>query len=475
MNIKQVICEVKMNLEDIFSENMINLKNRIDTIGSKYPNLMKAFSFKKNDPHVEKMINAFALISASLEHEVAKKMAKEIRSIFLNIYPDEFATNPPVGIIKITPNQGKHFKINKNQILRDTSNIFKIKRDFYINDIKITKITKTFYKNQLGIEILINGNNLNELTNIDFFMDLNTLNHIFASELSIKAIIKNREYYDSECDLSLHEDFSIKEFAFNHKQQCFCRLNNLTLQNNIQNNLEIFIPLKYNLNNEPNIQTNCLVAINRFSSQSYPFLLENNKECIIPIDSNHEIIKVNKILNLNGKVIPYVNEDLSGWHCVINKENICVYIDQPFHETVFCEIECFNKEINVENPYFDEYIPGYVSWVENPSEPLKYIYNNEVSKLIQFIYLDQKTPKEIFTIISQLLSNVEFSNIEEIETIKPVKVLNYIIPQIHAVISCLTNSKNFLLLRNVVYEIKKRTNSEVQILFNTSLGEVLYE
>jgi len=77
--------ETMNDIYNIYDKQITNFKYRIENIGQKYPNLLQAFSMKKNDPHIERMISSFAMISASLEYEVEKKISKEIKSIFVNI------------------------------------------------------------------------------------------------------------------------------------------------------------------------------------------------------------------------------------------------------------------------------------------------------------------------------------------------------------------------------------------------------
>ena len=317
---------------------------------------------------------------------------------------------------------------------------------------------------------------------IDLLVDLNTLNAIFHSETKITGILKNRDLYETNFSAILHEDFCLRDFCIFPNQFCFIRLIDLQIQKGAENQIEIFIPLKNNINiNHTVIQTNCVILENRFITQSAPFRLISGEETIIPIDSGLEVINIKKLVTRDGKIVPHVNENAKGWHLLIGKDNIGVYIDESFNDTVFTEIECFNTTFNTEAPFFEEYIPGTVSWYETPTEAYKYIYQNEVTKLIQLMYLDQNSIYNIFNTISELLSiyncvlKVNFTNIEHLEIIKPIKISNYVVPKMCTLVSCTTDTTNFILLRHIVEEIRKKLHTKVDFLFNTPEGEALYE
>jgi hypothetical protein len=471
-----------MNLEELFSEQMINLKNRIETIGSKYPNLIKAFSLKKNDPHVEKMISSFALITASLEYEVAKKMAKEIRSVFLNVYPEEFTTVPPAGMVIIKPNHGQYFKIEKDRNLRDNIAIFKTTRDIYVGDVTVAQINKTFHHNIMCLHVTLEGNQLETLKILDLYIDINTLNSIFLSEKSVIGTLKNREQYETEFDISIHDSFNIRDFCLHQSHFSFVRISNLKIQNNPEGKLELFIPLKRNVEIDNSIvQTNLIPVSNRFMTHSAPFDLVQQTECLIPEDLNQEIINIKAIKKLNGDVIEHINQDNNGWHLLVGKHGFEIYVESEINEPVIAEIECFNTHFDPENIVFEEYIPGATRWHEVPSDAFRHIYQNDINKLIQLMYIDNKSLDTALKSISELLViynamlKINFNNIETVESIKPVKLVNYVVPKICHTISCSTNTNNFLLLRHIVEEIRRRINTKIDFIFNTSEGEMYYE
>lgn len=471
-----------MSLEQLFGENISSLKQRLETIGSKYPALIRAFSMKKNDPHVEKMISSFALISASLEFEVAKKMAKEIRSIFMNLFPEDFSTIAPTGIVNLYPSPGKHFTIDAGMILRDNGTIFRVKRKAFINDLVITSVEKTFFQNQLGLNIIFEGKKLNEIQCIDLMFDAETINAIFHSETLVTGTLKNRENYDSQFSINLCESFSLKDFCLYPNQFLFATLSGLAIQKGIGETMEIFIPLKSNVSSKNFvIHTNKIVVENKFIMQSAPFRLTSEIETMIPIDQSMEIINVKKLLNKDGKFLPHVTTDPSGWHLIIGKENTGVYMSEKFDDMVFAEIECFNKNTDLKQPFFEEYIPGQVSWHDIPTSSYKYVYQNEVTKLIQLMYLDQNSANHALQSVSELLSiynhslQVTFTHIDYTETIKPTKLANYVLPKLFSIVSCETSSDNFLLLRHIVEEIRKKLKTQIEFLFYTPKGEVYYE
>lgn len=473
-----------MTLQDIFSEEMQNLKDRMETVGNKFPNLMRAFSLKKNDPHIEKMISSFALISASLEYEVAKKIAKEIQSIFVNVFPNEFTTIPPTGMIQITPSKGEHFQLQKGQVFRSGNNIFKVKRDFFINDLKIDSFDKVFYNDKLSLKIILTGNNLLKIQNIDLCLDLKTINSIFRSENLIQGLLKNRDVYDTSFDIKLHNIPSIKEFFSYQSQSCFVRLSNFQLHKNINSELEIYIPLKENVNLENvSIKINTAIVENKFTVQSSAFRLKNGQECDIPSETNIEIISVKKVFKLTGEEIKHVNQDSNGWHVLIKSNNKfpSIYIDSIMDEDVFVEMECFNKSNNYEQIFFDEYIPGNIDWADYPSEALQFVLQNEITKLIQLMYLDNNSMQNSLQNVGDLIQiydktlKIKFENIETYEIIKPVRLSNYVIPKIHLLLTASVNTSNFLLLRHIVQEIQNKVNTKIDFSFQTNLGEVNFE
>ncbi|MFN9114127.1 MAG: hypothetical protein ACK5XN_29010, partial [Bacteroidota bacterium] len=224
-------------------------------------------------------------------------------------------------------------------------------------------------------------------------------------------------------------------------------------------------------------ETNIVVVVNHFNSQSFPFVLKGFKESLILMEKNLGIIKVKRVLNLNGDEISSFKDSPNGWHIIEGKEDFYLYINQEFDDNIFAEVECYNKQIITDNPYFEEYIPGKIYWHDVPINSFKHEYQNSVFSLIQIINSDKKFSKDIFNMISELLIaynstfKVEFKNVEVMEFIKPTKLVNYIVPKIFSMISCETNTSNFLLLKNIVKEIQKKTETNNEFLFNTPLGE----
>ena len=476
-----------MSLEEIFSEQMFSLKQRINNIGHKYPNLIKIFSLKKNDPHIEQMINSFALISASLEHEVTKKIAKEIQSILINVYPEEFAPIPPSGTVKITPNNGKFFKISKQTKLSDNKILFMTRRDTFVGDVYIKGITKTFLNNNYGLEINLTGNNLSELSTIDLFIDIKTINAILGSDLTIKGTLKNRAEYSTEFDVSIINDFSIKEFCFNDSHFSFLRISDLKPHSSATNDLTIFIPVKFPnlISEETYIQTNIVVIENKFTTFSTPFFVKQGEETPLPKDQNFAIRLIKNIQSMSGEIIPNVKENINGWHTIITKQGMSLFIDGSWNGGneghIIAEIECYNTNHNLENISFEEYLPGKVFWNEMPGNYHLQDEINEVTRLIQFMHIDHNSIHNSLNFMSEILSiynnslNVQFQNISTLDTIKPIKISNYVLPKIHKLISCSTNTNNFLLLRHIIEEIKNKTDQKLDFLFNSPMGEMYYE
>lgn len=468
------------DIYNIYDKQITNFKYRIENIGQKYPNLLQAFSMKKNDPHIERMISSFAMISASLEYEVEKKISKEIKSIFVNIFPEEFANLPPIGSVLVTPEKNKHFKIEKNMTLRAENSIFVSKNDFYINDIYIDKIDQVFYNNQLCLQVIINGNNLESISTIDFLIDSQSLNKIIKDEKEITGILKNRDSYDTNFSLKLHSLTNLKEFLFFPFQSHFLRASNFKINRNLDF-LEIFIPLKSSVNlSQCSIQTNVVVIENRFTTLTVPFDLVQSAESLIPMERNCEFLRAKCLKKIDGEVIPHSTSDNSGWHIVLNDNSTSLYCDRNISEKVFLEMECYNSVVDANNIFFEDYIPGRLSWVHFPSEPFLYNYQSQISSLINLIKLDESSVKESLNAILILMNmynksfNLNFKDIEIIERIKPVKKANYILPKLFSMITARTSSSNYILLRHIAKEITKHIEN-VDCLFKTSDGNVIYE
>ena len=198
------------------------------------------------------------------------------------------------------------------------------------------------------------------------------------------------------------------------------------------------------------------------------------------MEKNCEFLRAKCLKKINGEIISHATSDSSGWHIILNDKNINIYCDRNISEKVFLEMECYNSIVDTNNIFFEDYIPGRLSWVHFPSEPFLYNYQSQISSLINLIKLDESSVKESLNAILILMNmynksfNLNFKDIEIIERVKPIKKANYVLPQLFKMITAKTNSSNYILLRNIANEITKHVEN-VNCLFKTPEGNVIYE
>lgn len=470
-----------IKIEEIFQKNLDLLKNRIENIGQTYPELLQLFKFNNKDPHIEHMINAFALISSSLEFQVERKIPKEIGSIFLNMDPENFCSRAPTGLVKIHPNSNKHFTIKSGHVIIDNNNFFKVKRDFALTNASIINFQINTFKNQYGIKIQLKGHSLISLKEFDLWINEDALNAIFQDSYIIKATLLNSENYETECTLKLHKQNNLTDFCIYSKQFCFLRVCDLKIQQSVGDVIEIFIPLKKTIiESILDIKNNIVVIENKFLKNTSSFKLIGKKENQLFVDNNCKIINIKKVINSKGVIIEHINDNQHGWHAIINDNNFSIYKDTEEIE-VFAEVECINKKLKLGNPFFQEYVSAFISWFDYPHQVYEHMTQDSIGKLSSMFFLQDFHPKNTFNIIKSFIKmyntkfNLNFSDVDIIQSIKPVKIMNYTVPQLRNTIIANTDSENFLLMHHISFTLRKKLSIDIDFIFNTPSTEVFFQ
>ena len=87
-------------LEHLFNDTLNEFQNNMNNLGPKYKNIQELLHIRDNDPHIQSLINAYALIHSSYKFENNVIGNRQINSILYNIL-DYKVTNDTIIILNI--------------------------------------------------------------------------------------------------------------------------------------------------------------------------------------------------------------------------------------------------------------------------------------------------------------------------------------------------------------------------------------
>jgi hypothetical protein len=471
-----------MNLEEIFKKNIKKIEKQISDFGKKNTDIMQLMLKKKKDSQLNKIVNAFALISSSLEFEMQKKLQRELHGIFMNIYPDDFCAIPNSGLLKVVPYTQESFLLTKDKIIRDGNIIYQLINDIYINNIEIASINHVINNDSAYLSLKFKGINMNKISHIDLHFDMQTFNTIFLNKKSVKCKVNNHDMYYNDCDLMVNYHHNLRQFVNKDNIFYFARLSNIKYNGNA-NEMEILIPISSTLSKEKiQIHTNIIPVENKFITYSTPFIICEDRDNPIPTELDQNIIRVKNLYNIDGDVIPNILNNNEGWHINSNDEDFNICCSNYGNFTGYVELECSNRNLTTTNNIvFEEYCPCSLHWHEFPNQSFKIEDINQISKIIQFIYLSNNDILNIMSKISDLISvynqydSAVFSDIDILTRIKPKKIGNSVFPSKYYMFTAKTPISNITLLSQIVETIRRKYMKTIDFMIITPLGEMIFE
>jgi hypothetical protein len=228
------------------------------------------------------------------------------------------------------------------------------------------------------------------------------------------------------------------------------------------------------------LNINCIPVENNFMNSTIIYAQDNGYYDLI-IDNNEKIFKVNSII-ADNKEIKHIR-DGNGWF-FLNKENkYSIYFNESFHDQkmLLVNYEAYNKEVNIENMDFEEFLPVKINWLREPLN-IKTIesYDTHI-QLLKCLFLQQQKTQNHFEIIKSIMNifshtlhlNESFTDINLNETVKPIikKVNNKMFTMCKLGIECTMkyNGSNYLLLHQITNELQKYNENFIK--FNIIMPE----
>ncbi len=465
-----------MSLENIFNKTLEEFKNRISKFKQKNPLLINQLGFNDKDPHIERMITAFALISASTKYEMEKKTNQAVNSVLLNILDDEFSLIPPMGIIKAQSIKHNCLIFDKS-IVRAGKSIYKTYGDFYLNNLKLNIIEYVQYntQNYLSLELIGDFKNVNR---IDFHCSAELLNSIFDTRDQITAIVNNRKEYNTECSCEFNQSIKFQRYLFYPEAVLFFHINDIDFSA-IKKKLIIQIPVQEVLDT-PYIDINCLLVENSFFTQSDPLISDNKDNYPIITSDNTSIISVKKVEGMRG-IIPHISIDPCGWYLFHKNDQFFIHFreeENNNHPNVInAKILVFNIQNEINDLYFEEYYPCNLQFINGPTNPTKLDNKDYMQRTIN--YFNQRTIEDKikalnhYLSIRQELNHVELEIIDIMDSVKAIKFGKYTIPQAGKLISLSINVYNPLLLKFITKEIKQKSEVFIDFSIETPKGMII--
>ncbi len=335
------------NLFSYFRNSMSYLLQEGEEFGQKYPSIAKELNFSSNkisDPHVKRILEAFAFFDARLQYQIDDQMSDMSYHLLNALYPQFTSPIPSCTIVKFDKiKKITHFKeitIPKStQITTKNSNnhqcTFSTSYDLKLTNLEITKTSyvkedQTNLKMDHDFALSLKVKNLkanqkvNLFINSDFFSSLSLYENIlayypFKPTPIFLSNLKNELVQNSPIGYVYPKGFNENENLFNNPQYCndihrvlleyscfpekffFIRFEFNDFKFN-EGEHKLLIPLSPNTNpkimhlHQNILETNCTPAINLFNKTSEPLTLNYQSEKYkLLANSNEENFEIHSI------------------------------------------------------------------------------------------------------------------------------------------------------------------------------------
>ncbi|WP_172619017.1 type VI secretion system baseplate subunit TssF [Candidatus Cytomitobacter indipagum] len=323
-----------------FRNSMNYLMQEGEKFAQKYPSIAKELNFsehKISDPHVKRVIEAFAFFDARLQYQVDDQM-RDISANLLNaLYPQFTAPIPSCTILQFHKmkniSQKQSISIEKNTQVK-AKNSYKQEctfstvydldlTDFQINQMQYVKAEQSDLAVKNSFMLGLNAQNIKPNQSVSLFINSDSFssfslyenilayNHdgptpIFAANLKHELLQKEpigyiypKGFSDEDALLDIPQYCSdihrnLMEYSAFPEKFLFVdmKFNDFNFENN---EIQLLIPLSEKANpntihlNNNMLSTNCTPAINLFPKKSEPIMINYESESYKLIPAKNEI------------------------------------------------------------------------------------------------------------------------------------------------------------------------------------------
>ena len=475
-------------LEHLFNDTLNEFQNNMNNLGPKYKNIQELLHIRDNDPHIQSLINAYALIHSSYKFENNVIGNRQINSILYNIL-DYKVTNDPIIILNIKSyepyDQDNSIIIKENTKLINIYNQILITKGLhFINNIEITNKNIQTINGVHYLVVSVKSNDLKYINSITCYISQRLLKYIFWNEIYREEkdiLIQLRPEYNIKGKITLNTDIQYDKY---YKDI----LHKVTLCINIKPKIDTFNILIPIIENQEDLiiekfNINHIYCINKCITTTHNI---NFIKDILEYNISMEDIIIRKLLKVhcfkdNSSIeLQHSKNNINGWYLSFYNNNTYINFttNMAYYDYFICEVEYINKEIYNNNFIFEEYIPliPIIETIKYDLEQISYKNNNIIDIIYKRINLNIYN---LIPYIRSLLDLIEYNNINIenyiCEETVYIKVHNSIqIPTCGYNIKLNINLDNILLLLYIYNQVKNKINSYITIEFHTPFGVITY-
>jgi hypothetical protein len=458
-----------VNSEDYFKRNLQRFQKKMLELQNKYPSLGSTLNIDR-DPHIEHMINAFALISSDLQYRQEKKINQESESIVYNFPSSRFNISPPIGVLKL--NADEDYNIPKGSVVNCGGSIFKSLYDHHISKVEIQEVKKE------GKNIKITFSKFSkDMRRIDLYCEFNVLNKIFMLSNVVDIVVLNREQYKTHAQCVLKADLNLKNLLHFRESQCFISIEDLILQGT-GNLFSVLIPCEdIDHVDITSFETNCVFIENRYQNYTSSFLMKKPGEHLILLENNDSLITVKKVFD-EEKEVQHLSKDNKGWYLLKDGESYLIYLSIA-NGPIYCEVECFSKNLNYNLlPFFEEFVPAKVKWFLKACDSTEYNGIDGTVKTMKLFYEETSVEDYVYTLIDFVnldKENIKLISVEVIDSVKPQFIGNHIVSQVGKIVSIECETKDYILLKSLVKDIQEKYEHFIDFIFHVGNYRIFAE
>lgn len=465
----------KKILENLHSKVIDEYRGNIELFTDQAPQLIKNLKVKERDPHVEQMIDAFALIHASYRYNNTVVADKQVNSILFNIL--DMKLYAPCGQVLAYNNDNSNYVVKKGTLIKDQDNIFVVAQDSHINHLEIKGKKLEIINGAMNLILTFDVENSN-FTTINLFTHEDVITALFLNKHSKNVTVYNRDEYTTVAQAKWQKPNNIQDsIHFAHKYNSFT-IENIDMVG-VKKQFSIAIPLEENMDILAHkISTNKILIQNSFFDMSENiFFTEDNYQYNLDLPGK-EIID---ILNLyivteeeTFKLDPAtINSD--GWYAIVEEDRISVGFAsiKPEYLYFYCEVKCINTHLHHNQLEFDEYAPVKLLWDNYMQPPCKNVYKTNVALVTSLLNIKVEN-------IAQAMENLigcydPFSAMKIVMDRKEriVKIDNYghfQIPKEGYRVYLSTSNLKMSLLHGAIGEIRKHIDCFLHFIIKTPKG-----
>ncbi|USO02242.1 MAG: type VI secretion system baseplate subunit TssF [Alphaproteobacteria bacterium] len=290
----------KKDLETYFNEEMSYLREQGDLFSKKYPHVSSTLNiskYKSKDPHVERLIEAFAFLTAKLQKRHDENLSKIGESIVDVLHPHYSKVKPAFSIAEFTPNSAYTVSIKKNtEIVAPNKSKFKTLMDTQIYPMRLKRtsvqgdfLTLTFSYSKLikfsKLTLHVQGDK-NRAAAIFESLKGGEVYYSFGEEDQSPLKNANFQFFgynkDETVTASTYDNYSytlLQDFFFYPEKFLFASLNLDELPKPPNNEFTLWLPYEKGSTEPKNSDFNFSAApvVNLFEISTDPIVIDHKK------------------------------------------------------------------------------------------------------------------------------------------------------------------------------------------------------